>query len=180
MTTAAPVVDRLRLERGWLIGIAIVAIVLGIVGFLFPGASLLTIAIVFGVYLIAAGVYRVSSAVTPGEAGTGVRLLTGLFGGLIIVAGIFCLANPFGSIFALGTVIGIGWLLEGVLYLARFAAERGGRRWPLVVSAVLAIIAGIIMLTLPGFGIATLVVFGSILLVVLGVVALLNLVPRRV
>lgn len=178
-TPASPVVDRIRLERGWLIAIAVIALVLGLTGLFFPGASLLTIAIVFGVYLIAVGVYRLTSAFTPGAASGPVRLFTGLIGVLVLITGIMALSNPFGTIFALGVVIGIGWILEGVAHLALLSSSRSGRKpWQLVVGAIVDIVAGIVMLILPGSGVAALVLIGSVTLLVLAVVALLNL-PSR-
>lgn len=176
---AGPVVDRIRMERGWLIAVAVIALLLGLAGLLFPGPSLLTIAIVFGVYLTAAGVYRLVSAFTPGAAGGGVRLFVGAIGVLVLITGIMALSDPFRTIFALGVVIGIGWILEGVGHLALLSAKRSGRKpWQLVVSAAIDIVAGIVMLILPGAGLQALVVTGSIILIVLAVVALLNL-PSR-
>jgi uncharacterized membrane protein HdeD (DUF308 family) len=177
---SVPVVDRIRMERGWLVAVAVIALLLGIVGLLFPGASLLTIAIVFGVYLTAAGVYRLVSAFTPGAASGGVRVLVGLIGVLVLVTGIMALSNPFGTIFALGVVIGIGWILEGVGHLALLSSSGSGKRpWQLIVGAVIDIIAGIVMLLLPGAGLQSLILVGSVLLIVLAVVALVNLPSRN-
>jgi uncharacterized membrane protein HdeD (DUF308 family) len=176
---STPVVDRIRLERGWVVAVAAIAILLGLVGVFFPAASLLTISILFGVYLTAAGVYRIVSAFTPGADTGPVRVLIGLIGVLVLIAGIMTLSNPFAGLFALAIGVGIGWILEGVGHLALLSIRGNGRKpWQLIVSAVLDIVAGIVMLTLPGSGVAALVLVGSIMLIVLGVGALINL-PLR-
>jgi len=174
-----PVVDRVRMERGWLVAVAVVALVFGLVGLFFPAASLLTIAIVFGVYLVTAGVYRIVAAFTPGAASGGVRAFVGLIGVLVLITGIMTLSRPFAGLFALGVVIGIGWILEGVGHLALLSTAHSGRKpWQLVVSAIIDIVAGIVMLILPGAGLQALVFTGSIILIVLAAVALVNL-PSR-
>ena len=178
---STPVVDgldRVRLIRGWVIGLAVIAILLGLVGLFFPGASLLTIAILFGVYLVASGIYRITTAIAEHRFTASTRLLTGLLGGLIVIAGIFCLSNPFNSILTLAIFIGLGWLIEGGAGLVAFSSLSGNARWFTLASSLLSIIAGVVMLTLPAFGLATLVTVGAILLIALGAIALAEL-PRR-
>lgn len=170
--------DRVRLVRGWVIGLAVIAILLGVVGLVLPGASLLTIAILFGVYLVASGIYRITAAIADHRYTIGTRLLTGVLGGLIVVAGILCLSNPFTSLGTLGIFIGLGWLIEAGAGLVAFGSLRGSARWLVLVSSLLSLIAGIVMLVLPVFGLQTLVTVGAILLIVLGVIVLLEL-PRR-
>ncbi|HNP16334.1 MAG TPA: DUF308 domain-containing protein, partial [Terrimesophilobacter sp.] len=65
MTIDDTVAQRItRTMKGTLIAVSIIGIILGILALVWPGATLLTVAILFGSYLIAAGVFRVSAAIT--------------------------------------------------------------------------------------------------------------------
>ena len=55
-------IDRVKLIRGWVVGLAVIAVVLGVIGLLLPGPTLFAVAILFGVYLIVSGVHRVVTA----------------------------------------------------------------------------------------------------------------------
>lgn len=165
-----------RAMTGTLVAVSILGIILGILALVWPGATLLTVAILFGSYLIAAGVFRVSAAITADSLGAGVRWLLGILGVFIIVAGIFSLANPFSSLIALAFVIGIGWILDGIVDIAAGATgSTRGPRWLAVVSGVISIIAGIVIFLLPGLAITTFVLFGAILLIAVSATTLLTL-----
>lgn len=162
--------------RGTLIAVSIIGVILGIVALVWPGATLLTVAILFGSYLVAVGVFRISGAITMDSLGTGTRWLLGILGVLVIVAGVFCLANPFQSLVILAFVIGIGWIFDGVadIAAATIGATRGPR-WLAVVSGIVSIIAGIVVFLLPGLAIAAFVLFGAMLLIVVSATTLLTL-----
>ncbi|MBX3079510.1 MAG: DUF308 domain-containing protein [Cryobacterium sp.] len=177
MTIDDTVAQRItRTMKGTLIAVSIIGIILGILALVWPGATLLTVAILFGSYLIAAGVFRVSAAITADSLSAGVRWLLGILGVLIIVAGIISLANPFRSLIVLAFVIGIGWILDGIVDIGAGAAgTTRGPRWLAVVSGVVSIIAGIVIFLLPGLAIATFILFGAILLIVVSATTLLTL-----
>jgi uncharacterized membrane protein HdeD (DUF308 family) len=169
----------LRVHRGQLVAVAVIGLVLGIVAILFPGASLLTVAILFGIYLIASGLFRITAAFVAEELGNGMRWLTGLLGLLIVVAGIICLSNPFQSLVVLAVVIGAGWILEGIVDLAGGVRGTISPRWFGWVSGIVSIAAGVAMFVLPAAGVLALVWIGGILLIAVSVTTLLTL-PRRV
>ncbi|MCU1550755.1 MAG: hypothetical protein JWR36_1315 [Glaciihabitans sp.] len=168
----------LALHRGQLVAVAIIGAVLGIIGLLLPGVSYLTIAIIFGIYLVASGIFRINSALLAPDLGTGTRWLIGLLGVLVVVAGVICLANPFQSLVVLAYVIGLGWIAEGITDI--MSGIQGGvrPRWYYWVSGVVSIIAGIISFVLPAVAIATFVLIGSILLLFVSISTLLTL-PRK-
>lgn len=162
--------------KGTIIAVAIIGIVLGVIALVWPGATLLTIAILFGTYLIATGIFRVSAAITSDVLSTPFRWLLGILGVLVIVAGILCLANPFSSLFVLAIVIGVGWVLDGLADVTAGATGRSrAPKWLAIVSGVVSIIAGIVVFMLPGLAIATFVIFGAILLIIVSATTLLTL-----
>lgn len=174
---ADPLAHRMaRTVKGTLIAVSIIGIILGIIALVWPGATLLTIAILFGSYLVAVGLFRVIAAITANSFGGGLRWMLGILGVLVIIAGIICLANPFSSLVILALVIGFGWILDGIVDITAGAAGKTlGPRWLAILSGVVSVIAGIAVLMLPGLAIATFVLFGAILLIVVSATTLLTL-----
>ena len=142
--------------KGTLITTSIIGIILGIVALVWPGATMLTVAILFGSYLVVAGIFRISAAITADFLGTGVRWLLGILGALVVVAGILCLSNPFQSLVVLAFVIGFGWIFDGIVDITAGATgATRGPRWLAIVSGVISIVAGIVVFVLPGLAITT-------------------------
>jgi uncharacterized membrane protein HdeD (DUF308 family) len=168
----------LTIHRGQLVTVAIIGIILGLIGLFLPGVALITVAILFGIYLVASGIFRINAALLAHSLSAGVRWLTGLLGLLVVVAGVICLADPFRSLVVLAYVIGIGWIAEGIADI--MAAVQGSvhPRWFGWVSGVVSIIAGIVIFVLPAVGVATFVFIGAILLLFVSVSTLLTM-PRR-
>jgi uncharacterized membrane protein HdeD (DUF308 family) len=167
----------LTLHRGQLIVVSIIGLVLGAIGLFLPNVALIAIAIVFGIYLIASGIFRINTALLVPRLSVGARWVTGILGVLIVVAGVICLSDPFGSLIVLAFVIGIGWIAEGLSDI--MAAIQGSvhPRWFGWLSGILAVLAGITMFVLPTFSLATFLFIGSILLIVVAVSTLLTM-PR--
>jgi uncharacterized membrane protein HdeD (DUF308 family) len=166
-----------RVHRGYVIGLAAVGLLLGVIGLVFPQATLLTVAILFGSFLIASGLFRIVLVIVASGAGTGVRALTAVMGVLIVVAGIITLANPFGSLVVLAIVIGIGWILDGVTDFVQGLRGVVRPRWFGFVSGIVSMAAGVALFVLPAAGLASLVLIGSALLIAVSVSTLLTL-PR--
>lgn len=168
----------LRVHRGQLMAVAVIGLVLGIIGLLYPGATLLTVAVLFGIYLIASGMYRITAAFVANNLDTPMRWVTGPLGLLVMIAGILCLSNPFQSLIALALVVGIGWILEGIVDLVGGVRGTIHPRWFGWVSGIVSMAAGVAMFVLPAAGIFSLVAIGAILMIVVSLTTLLTL-PRK-
>jgi len=168
----------LTLHRGEIVAIAVVGLVLGIIALVWPGATLVTIAIVFGLYLVLSGLFRVSVAIFSSTSGALWRVLGAVLGVLLVAAGVYCLVNPAQSLAVLAWVIGFGWIAEGIIDVMAGVQGLVSPTWLAIVSGVVSIIAGIVTFTLPSLAIQTFLVFGAILLIVVSVTTLLTL-PRK-
>jgi len=168
----------LRVHRGQLIAVAMIGLVLGVIGLLFPGATLLTVAIIFGVYLIASGIFRITAAFVANNLDSSMRWVTGVLGLLIVIAGILCLSNPFQSLVALAIVIGIGWILEGIIDLVGGVRGTIHPRWFGWLSGIVSMAAGVAMFVLPAADIFSLVAIGAVLMIAVSITTLLTL-PRK-
>lgn len=149
----------------------LVALIIGLLILLWPGHSAAVVAGIIAVYALVAGlIYLASAAFARGDSGWA-RIGQAILGALFIVAGIVALAN-LGATTAvlgvvLGTIVGIVWILEGVLRLARIT--RTPRPGWTVLSALISLVAGVIVLLSPLWGAAVLWLFLGISLVVIGI-----------
>jgi uncharacterized membrane protein HdeD (DUF308 family) len=182
MTTPAPPQLTMRwfsrVHRGQIIAIAVIGLLLGVIGLIFPKATLFTVAILFGSFLVATGIFRIISAVIADELSTPLRWLSAVLGVLIVIAGIMCIADPFESLVVLAFVIGIGWIMDGLVDFASGIRNAIHPRWFGYVSGIVSIAAGVAMFVLPAAGVAALVLIGSVLLIIVSLTTLL-MIPRR-
>ena len=175
---AAPTtISVLALHRGQLLTVSIIGVILGLIGLFFPVTGLLFVAIIFGIFLVASGIFRINAALLTHSLPAGIRWLSGLLGLVIVATGVICLAHPFATLIVIAYLIGIGWVAGGISDI--MAAVQGSvhPRWFGWVSGFVAILAGVVMFVLPATGAVSLLLIGSILLIVVSVAALLSL-PR--
>jgi len=89
------------------------------------------------------------------------------------VAGFLCLVDVVTSLQTLAIVLGVGLIVAGIADFATLGSPEGGRpTWLRVVSAILSILAGILMFIVPFVSIGLIVVFGGIALIVVGLAGL--------
>jgi uncharacterized membrane protein HdeD (DUF308 family) len=181
MTTPSPepaalptTISILALHRGQLIAVSIAGIILGLIGLFFPTGTLLFIAIVFGIFLVASGIFRINAALITHNLPAGIRWLSAILGLLIVAAGVICLADPFQSLIVLAYLIGIGWIAAGISDV--MAAIQGSihPRWFGWVAGLIAVLGGIVMFVLPALGLTTFLIWASAILIVVSVSALLS------
>jgi uncharacterized membrane protein HdeD (DUF308 family) len=156
---------------GWVLAMGIVSVVAGVLALVFPGPTLIAIAILFGIQLIALGIYRFVVAIaTPAKSGW-LKAVNAIVAALAVVAGIYLLRHPVFSLMVLAIVLGIFWVVHGVMDLLLAASESTmpDRGW-VAASAILGIIAGAFVLFWPGITLLTLTVILGVWLVVYGLI----------
>jgi uncharacterized membrane protein HdeD (DUF308 family) len=169
----------LDILRAFIVFVAVVAIVIGIVSLVWTGATLLAISFLFGVFLIVVAVYRVVTAFENRRASTAGFVINLFVAAVLLVTGIVCLNSSTQSLAILALIVGLGWVFDGVADL--FAAGMGytrGRRGLVALSGIVSILAGIGFLFLPSLSLAIFVQIGAILLILVGITALFTL-PKR-
>jgi uncharacterized membrane protein HdeD (DUF308 family) len=146
----------------------LIAVLLGIVVLAWPGRTLVVLGVLFGLYLVIAGIAQVAAASASGLPG-GLRGLALISGALSILLGLFCFRSALQSVFLLGVWIGIGWLFRGVsaTFAALDAPTMPGRGWA-VFFGIISALAGIVLISDPIGSLATLAVLSGIWLLVLG------------
>lgn len=158
-----------RRSRAWWIGLGVVTVAAGVLILGWPGAAVVTVAVILGIHLIAFGVIRVVTAFT---GATGVpRVLYVLLGLLLGVVGVLCLLSPFQAIASLVVLFGLCWVVNGVVDLVHGFAGGGG--WA-IVSGMVSVVAGLAVLAYPAPSARVLVWLFGVGLVAIGLSVFLS------
>lgn len=153
MTSAAAVdpadlLARLGRSWTWIMGSAVATLVPGVLLLVWPDATLHVLAVLLGLYLLVTGGFRFVAVFAREEHGE--RLPGLLLAVLFILAGVLCLRNPLQTIAALSLIVGVVWLVSGVLTLYTAIVAKGlPHRGVVAGVAVIGIVAGVVVLALP-------------------------------
>jgi len=166
----ADMLTRLGRHWGWVLSFGIITLLAGIVVLAWPGATLLVIAVLFGVQLIVAGIFRFVGAFASDDASGGTRVLLALLGVLSVIIGLWAVRHVLLTLLALVVLLGIFWVINGTIELFTALSHRGmpQRGWTAGMG-VLSIVAGIIVLIYPAESLLTLSVVLGIWLLIYGV-----------
>jgi uncharacterized membrane protein HdeD (DUF308 family) len=131
----------------------IAGIVFGILAFVWPGLTLLTLVILYGAFALVDGVLSIVAAFTGSAkpVPTWWLVVVGLLG---IAAGIVTFAWPGITAIVLVLLIGAWALVHGIFEIIGAIQLRKeiDNEWWLILSGVLSVIFGLIVLFLPGAG----------------------------
>jgi uncharacterized membrane protein HdeD (DUF308 family) len=123
-------------------------VTLGFLLFFWPYASLVVTAVLLGIALPATGVLRLVRAVTAGGEDGAHRSAHLLIGILAVLAGIYCLGDVAGTVVLLSLVVGLFWVMHGLVDLVAT-----GRPWPgralTGITGGLSLLAGLIVIFWP-------------------------------
>lgn len=149
----------------------LLALVLGTLILAWPEVPLAAVALLFGLYFVGSGVVRIVRSVTA-SGPLSSRVLSLLFGVLLLIAGIATIRNPMNSLLVLGLLIGLCWIVEGVTALVETAPDSS--QWCGTLLCVISIAAGIVVLFAPLESLGVLVIVGGAALILSGVVQLVE------
>ncbi len=166
--------------RSAMIASAITGIVLGIIVLVWPSATLFVIGVLFSISLIILGVFRIWQAMASSFLSGGWRAFMGIIGVLILLLGIVALFNPANALQFLAIFISVAWIFQGVGDIATaVSGSAHAPRWLLILSGIVAIVAGLVMFFLPLFALSVFIWVGAILLIVVSIATLFTL-PKKV
>jgi uncharacterized membrane protein HdeD (DUF308 family) len=161
-------------KNWWLILLRGIAFVLfGILTFIWPGITLLTLVLLYGAFALVDGVFSVAAAIT-GDQPTP-RWWLAIVGLLGIAAGILAFVLPGITAVVLLFLIA-GWAIAtGILQIAGAIRLRKeiDNEWLLIATGVLSIIFGLILVVQPGIGLVTLLYVIGIYAVVDGILLIM-------
>ncbi|MBW5483050.1 HdeD family acid-resistance protein [Streptomyces bambusae] len=132
----------------WALSSAIVTLVFGILVLVWPGETLHVLAVLIGLYLLLAGLFRFVAAFGRHEHGD--RWAGLLMAVVYVVAGVLVLRGPEKTVTVLALLLGVVWLVSGMLGAYRAIVDKGlPHRGFTFGVAVLGIAAGVVVLCLP-------------------------------
>jgi uncharacterized membrane protein HdeD (DUF308 family) len=155
---------------GWVLAYGIITVLAGLAALVWPAPTIVVLAVVFGIQLIVAGIYRIIAAFGTDDASGAVRVLYVLLGIFSITVGLYAVRHVLVTIVALPLVLGIYWVVNGTieLFVALVHRELPGRGW-IGVTAFLSILAGLAAFLYPAITLLGLTLVLGIWLVVLGI-----------
>ena len=130
-----------------------------------PHETLSTFTVIAGIFLLVDGVLAIFGSIFNEGDGRGLLALIGV---LSAIAGLVLIKKPFDTLVAFTLIVGVWFVVTGVVrFVVALASpeERGGN----IVTAILDVIAGIVILSWPDLGLSTLAVIIGIVLIVRGV-----------
>jgi uncharacterized membrane protein HdeD (DUF308 family) len=129
---------------------------LGILLLFWPYDSLVVTAVLLGIALLATGVLRlVHGVMAGGQAGPhrGAHLLIGF---LAVLAGIYCLGDIAGTVVLLSLVVGLFWVMHGLVDLVSTGRTGPGRALTGITGG-LSLLAGLIVIFWPAITVPVMV-----------------------
>jgi uncharacterized membrane protein HdeD (DUF308 family) len=168
-STSVAVSGRMRALR---IALGVGTLVLGLVALFWPQATLVVVAVLFGVQLIFAGAMRIASAFTSESVSGWLRAVLFIVGVLVLLAGLLCLRNPFLSLLGVAVLISFGWIVNGIMELVAAASpEVPGSRGLHVFGGIVSIVGALVILFWPGLALLTFNLLAGVLLIIFGVMS---------
>ena len=148
----------------------VLSLVIGALILIWPGRTAEVAVAIVSVYVIIAGLVNIAIGLFWRSGWARLGYIT--LGVLFIVAGIFSFANlsattAWFGVF-IGTLVGILWIIEGVVSLTTVGHGSKARAWT-IFFAIISIVAGVVLLFSPLLGAVTLFLLIGVSLVVLGI-----------
>ena len=155
---------------GWVLFFGIVTLLAGLFALFWPGRTIVVVAVLFGVQLVVAGIFRFIAALAADEESGGARALLALLGVLSFIVGLYALRNVLVTIAALALLLGIYWIVNGAVevFAALSHKRMQGRGWTIFMG-LLSVVAGVVVLVYPGISLATLAIVLGFWLLVYGI-----------
>jgi uncharacterized membrane protein HdeD (DUF308 family) len=147
--------------------LGVVSIVAGVLAIAYPDITLLAMGIIFGFYLLLAGLFGIVQAIFGDDESRALSAITGIIG---LIAGLVCLRRPGESVVALVLVLGVYLIVTGGVHLV-IAFGYTEHRGLGLLAAVVDVVLGILILALPKVSLVTLVVLFGISLIFRGAFA---------
>ena len=170
---ARDVLGKIGESWGWVLAFSILTLILGIMVMAWPHATVKLVALLFGLQLLIGGIFALVRAFT--NSGEGSRVLLAVLGVLGILVGIFVLRHLFQTVVILVVLLGVYWVLHGIIEFFVAVDHRGAPgRGVSIVMGILSFIAGVVVLSWPAPTLLVLVWVLGIWLVVYGLIGIVG------
>ena len=146
--------------------IGVVTLILGIIVTAHPSGSLNVIAVLLGVLAIISGIFQLVRVFDRAERNRTWRAISGL---LFVVIGVVLIRHLDLTVAAIGLLVGLTWIVQGVAALVGAIAGVGAIRGWWAVFGLISLIAGIVVTASPVTSVTVLAVLLGIWFIIMGV-----------
>ncbi len=150
--------------------VGVLSIVAGVLAIVYPDLTLLALALIAGINLLLLGVLGLVDSVTSNDADGSTRVLSGVLGLLGVIAGLVVMRRPGESLVAIVLILGVWFVVSGLVDLIRAIVTPGERAFRLLVATVDIVLGGLI-LTLPDLTLTTMALLAGFAFIIRGVFA---------
>lgn len=145
----------------------IISLGIGVLAILWPGKTIIVVAVLFAIYLIVSGIFEIVRSFSSGLTG-GTRVLLLITGVLSVILGIFAIRSAINAVDLLGIFIGIAFLFRGFSSLFMGFDSKEGRVWNIFFGLIM-LIGGVVILAQPALSLVTVAWVVGIWLVMIGI-----------
>ena len=154
---------------GWVLFFGIVTLILGVLVVLRPKDTIYAFAILLGIWLFVAGLFRIVVAIADHDDTSGTRWLMAVLGLLSVIIGILFLRHTEETVTTLAFLIGLFWVVGGIIEFFTAYSDHGSPARGLRIGmGVLAFAAGVVTLVVPHLTLGVLAVIMGIWLILYG------------
>lgn len=158
---------------GWVLFFGLATLVLGVLVVVRPKDTVYTVAILLGIWLFVAGLFRIVSAIADHEDSGGARWFLAFLGLLSVIVGILFLRRTDETVTTLAFLIGLFWVIGGIVeFLTAYSDREAGARGWKIASGILAFAAGVVTLVWPHLTLTALAVIMGIWLIIYSILLL--------
>jgi uncharacterized membrane protein HdeD (DUF308 family) len=157
--------------------VGILTLIIGLVVSFHPTSSLNVVAVLLGILMILSGIFHLIRMFDSKEIH---RVWLGIAGLMFIVVGVVLIRHLDLSRAAIGLVIGITWIVQGLTVLIGGIAGdvREGRAW-WITFGVISVIAGLVVVSAPASSLNVLAVLLGIWFVIMGIFEIIGALMLR-
>jgi uncharacterized membrane protein HdeD (DUF308 family) len=136
--------------------VGLVSLVCGVLALVWPGVTLLALALIAGINLTILSAFVIGEAIADSEAqDKTLRIVLGVLG---VIAGLIVMRRPGETLLVLILAIGIWLVLDGIADIVRAFADPHGHRALMIVGGLIDFGLGVALLVWPKLGLGTVAV----------------------
>ena len=156
---------------GWLLMLGVFTLLFGVVLLVWPGKTLVVIAVFLGIYLLVSGIFQIVAGFATSGLDGGMRALAIVAGIVSVLLGLFAFRSIAHSVVLLVLLIGFGWLFRGLVRMIAAIADKTtvARGWQ-IAEGLLGALAGVVILVWPAPSLQVLAWISGIIFVLLGLI----------
>lgn len=156
---------------GWLLMLGVFTLLFGVVLLVWPGKTLVVIAVFLGFYLLLSGIFQIVAGFATTGLDGGMRALAIVAGIVSVLLGLFAFRSITHSVALLVLLIGFGWLFRGLVRMIAAIADKTtvARGWQ-IAEGLLGALAGVVILVWPAPSLQVLAWVSGVIFVLLGLI----------